>query len=187
MHGLRGTPVSTTLDHYSIRVFSLYPIQLRDCLTDLADRPGESLPSFPPPTHGLPGSGRRPLETINSIISNIPSSASDHDVHGALTRGLRRARLPFDANQQARTVTCGGGEFNYHPSGQRGFTNREFASLQTFPMGYRFGAREIRKQIGNAVPPILAMAIYREVVRSLNEMDHRASLEAYDPDGTFLQ
>lgn len=38
-------------------------------------------------------------------------------------------------------------------------------------MGYRFGPREIRKQIGNAVPPILARAIYREVLRTLQRTD----------------
>lgn len=93
-----------------------------------------------------------------------------------MDRGLRNGgRVPFDANQPARTVTCSGGELNYHPSGRRGFTNREFACLQTFPMGYRFGPREIRKQIGNAVPPILARAIYREILRSLRKTDEEES------------
>lgn len=133
--------------------------------------PGETLPQFPKPTHGL-GSGLKEFETINSIISRIPPGAPDHDVQAALDRGLRDGgRIPFDPNQPARTVTCGGGEFNYHPSGRRGFTNREFACLQTFPIRYRFGPREIRKQIGNAVPPILARAIYREILKSLRKTD----------------
>ena len=136
--------------------------------------PGEALPRFPKATHGLPGSGLREFETINSIISRILSGALDHDVQAALDRGLRNGiRLPFDPNQPARTVTCGGGDLNYHPSGRRGFTNREFACLQTFPMRYRFGPREIRKQIGNAVPPILAKAIYRDILRSLRKTDQK--------------
>lgn len=136
--------------------------------------PGESLPRFPKATHGFPVTGLREFETINSIISRIPPGALDHDVQAALDRGLRNGvRLPFDPNQPARTVTCGGGDFNYHPSGRRGFTNREFACLQTFPMRYRFGLREIRKQIGNAVPPILAKAIYQEILKSLRKTDQK--------------
>ena len=70
----------------------------------------------------------------------------------------------------AKTITCGGGE-NYHPSGLRGFTTREFASLQTFPVSHQFWKVETRKQIGNAVPPMLARALYREIIKSLEKTD----------------
>ena len=73
------------------------------------------------------------------------------------------------------TITTGGGGGNYHPSGKRGFTNREFACLQTFDTDYRFGKQEVRKQIGNAVPPVLAKSIYRELIKSLKRTD---SIEA---------
>jgi DNA (cytosine-5)-methyltransferase 1 len=45
-----------------------------------------------------------------------------------------------------------------HPSQHRPITHREAARLQTFPDDFRFlGAKvEIAKQIGNAVPPVLA-------------------------------
>ncbi|PWY72300.1 C-5 cytosine methyltransferase DmtA [Aspergillus heteromorphus CBS 117.55] len=145
--------------------------QLRKRLIIIASGPGETLPPLPKPTHGLPGSGLKPYSTINHVISRIPRGAPDHDVEGALGRNPNRA--PFDPNQQARTITCGGGDNNYHPSGQRGFTNREFACLQTFPMSYRFGPRQVRKQIGNAVPPLLAEACYRAIKDSLNATDER--------------
>ncbi|KAL4995836.1 S-adenosyl-L-methionine-dependent methyltransferase [Aspergillus recurvatus] len=147
--------------------------QTRRRLIIIASGPGESLPRLPRPTHGPPGSGLLNLITINQVISNIPAGAPDHDVAGARSRGYRNRRAPFDANQQARTITCGGGDNNYHPSGRRGFTNREFACLQTFPLNFRFGRREVRKQIGNAVPPLLARAVYREIIRSLQETDER--------------
>lgn len=106
------------------------------------------------------------------MISNIPITAADHDIQGALDRGYRNGyRASFDGNQQARTITCSGGERNYHPSGRRGFTNREFACLQTFPLEHLFGPKEVRKQIGNAVPPVLAKAIYREIIKSLRKTD----------------
>ncbi|GKZ25063.1 hypothetical protein AbraIFM66951_000521 [Aspergillus brasiliensis] len=143
--------------------------QTRKRLVIIASGPGETLPPFPEATHGLPGSGLRDYVTINQVISRIPHGAADHDVEGALQRRAYDRR-PFDANIQARTITCGGGE-NYHPSGRRGFTNREFACLQTFPLRFRFGRREVRKQIGNAVPPKLAEAIYRTVKASLQRTD----------------
>lgn len=130
------------------------------------------MPAFPKPTHGLPGSGLLTQETINSILRKIEPGATDHDVEAALRRGLRGERKrPFDGDQQAKTVTTGGGEGNYHPSGERGFTNREFACLQTFDVSYQFGDKEVRKQIGNAVPPVMAKAIYREIVKSLKRTD----------------
>ncbi|OJJ43859.1 hypothetical protein ASPZODRAFT_154360 [Penicilliopsis zonata CBS 506.65] len=153
--------------------------QTRRRLIIIASGPGESLPRLPKPTHAIPGSNSGLLDrpTIHSAISSIPLGTRDHDVDGALARGLRYSRPPFNADQPAGTITCNGGERNYHPSGTRGFTNREFASLQTFPLHYRFGDREVRKQIGNAVPPILARAIYREIIKTLRKTDARASAE----------
>lgn len=86
-------------------------------------------------------------------------------------------RHSYDAHQPAKTITTGGGEANYHPSGKRGYTNREFACLQTFDVDYRFGRRGVRKQIGNAVPPVMAKAIYREIIRSLRRTDQAEAVE----------
>ncbi|GAB1217295.1 hypothetical protein ATERTT37_006532 [Aspergillus terreus] len=114
-------------------------------------------------------------DTLCRVISRIPPGAPDHDVQGAESRGIQRA--PYDPNRQARCITTGGGDGNYHPSGLRGYTNRELACLQTFPLDYQFGAREVRKQIGNAVPPALAEALYREIIHSLWETDREAVRE----------
>ncbi|KAL4884000.1 S-adenosyl-L-methionine-dependent methyltransferase [Aspergillus karnatakaensis] len=152
--------------------------QKRKRLVIIASGPGETLPTMPKPTHGLPGSGLRDLVTINQVISNIPLGAPNHDIDGATRRGARKA--PFDGNGQAHTITCGGGTNNYHPSGERNFTRREAACLQTFPLSFRFGPAEISKQIGNAVPPALARAIYREVIKTLQETDERELREIGD-------
>lgn len=134
-------------------------------LTGSMGRPGERLPQFPEPTHGP---GRRPYVTIYSAISGIPADAPDHDIQGAaFPPGFEKS--PFDANTLAKTITCGGGE-NYHPSGLRRYTNRELASLQTFPVTYQF-ASNMKKQVGNAVPPKLAEALYRAIIGSLRQTD----------------
>lgn len=149
--------------------------QTRRRLVIVVSGPGDALPALPKPTHGLPGSGLSPIETIQSTISRIPHGTADHDVQAALDRWTLRGceKVPFNANQPACTITCNGGEKNYHPSGRRGFTDREFAALQTFPHSHQFGPQGVRKQIGNAVPPVLAKAIYREVIRSLRRTDQK--------------
>jgi DNA (cytosine-5)-methyltransferase 1 len=142
--------------------------------TDIIYRPGETLPPLPQPSHGP---GLREYSTVHNAISTIPMGAANHDVGAALKRGLDKE--PYDAHQQVRTITCGGGENNYHPCGLRNFTNRELACLQTFPMSYRFGPRETRIQIGNAVPPLLAEAFLKEAVRSLEKTDEEELCREY--------
>lgn len=132
-------------------------------------RPGETLPLLPRATHGLPDTGLREMATINRVISNIPAGAPDHDVENA--RALKK--VPYDGDRPAKTITCGGGD-NYHPSGERGFTTREYASLQTFPLSFRF-QQDARQHIGNAVPPLFAKAVYGEIIRTLQETDKRES------------
>jgi DNA (cytosine-5)-methyltransferase 1 len=143
-------------------------------------RPGEMLPSFPSPTHGELGSGLLPFYTIYDAISDIPAGTNDHDVHNALRRGALNLRPPFSPHTLARTITCGGGEGNYHPSGLRSYTNRELACLQTFPLTYQFTGKGARKQIVNAVPPQLSKALYQSIIQSLRETDERELAEESD-------
>lgn len=50
---------------------------------------------------------------------------------------------------------------------------RELASLQTFPVDFAFvGTKtQIRRQIGNAVPPVAAKAVFDAIVTCLREWD----------------
>ncbi|PYH48140.1 DNA cytosine methyltransferase [Aspergillus saccharolyticus JOP 1030-1] len=147
--------------------------QLRRRLVIIASGPGDALPPFPKPTHGLPGSGLPGFVTIHQAISGIPPGASHHDVARALARGPSQA--PLDGNGQIGTITCGGGELNTHPDGNRTLTNREYACLQTFPVLYHFCPPRVRQQIGNAVPPKMAEALYKEIIRVLQQTDERES------------
>lgn len=59
-----------------------------------------------------------------------------------------------------------------HPRDSRAMTTREGARLQSFPDNYQFyGSRSMRNlEIGNAVPPLLSIALAKEVEKALNEL-----------------
>ncbi|ODH45409.1 hypothetical protein ACO22_00133 [Paracoccidioides brasiliensis] len=153
--------------------------QPRQRLIILGSGPGEPLPPFPKPTHGGPPSSSTspsktntllPFRTIHDAISNIPLYTADHNIDHVSRRQL--SKPAYNPYSQARTITCnGGGKNNYHPSGTRSFTYREFACLQTFPLEHRFFGKNVKRQIGNAVPPMLGKAIFEEVRRALERAD----------------
>ena len=68
-------------------------------------------------------------------------------------------------------ITTGGANGRGHPSGRRGLTCRELASLQTFPHSHVFLGKTIRKQIGNAVPPLIAKLLFSQVKKQLEKVD----------------
>lgn len=68
-----------------------------------------------------------------------------------------------------------------HPCEHRPITHREAARLQSFPDDFAFvGSKiEIAKQIGNAVPPLLAAAVARSVAELLCR--RRQVIEVFEP------
>ena len=73
----------------------------------------------------------------------------------------------------SRTITAHIAKDAYwyiHPEQDRTLSIREAARIQTFPDRFRFAGHPTNRfrQIGNAVPPLLASAIATEVRRSLN-------------------
>lgn len=81
-------------------------------------------------------------------------------------------RLAWNSPAPALTTRCNSysnGRYG-HPSQDRSISLREAACLQTFPEDFTFQGNQgsVARQIGNAVPVLLARAFGRVIVRHLN-------------------
>lgn len=146
---------------------------------------------FPAPTHRAPCD----LNLFNSFLPEwIPSKLAlenvdglpNHDIriHGDRVRS-RYEKIPpggrdkvdhtdrIDPERPSGTVLvgskAGGGRPHIHPYFPRHITVREAARLQSFPDWYRFlGTSTAQyRQVGNAVPPMLAFAIGKSIKEAL--------------------
>ena len=88
----------------------------------------------------------------------------------------------LDADQPSWTVTAhlskdSYSHIHYDPEQARGISVREAARLQSFPDGFKFTGNkgDCFRQIGNAVPPLLAAALASHIAPAL--IDHTLSLE----------
>ena len=129
---------------------------------------------FPKQTHteNANGSKLRAWVSIGEALSNIPNPDSKHNL---ANHTYSKFKLKFngylgnrkiDPDQPAPTVTArgdskGGVVVLHHPNNKRRMSARELASTQSFPLDYIFsGTRSsVYRQIGNAVPPLLAKSL----------------------------
>ncbi|KAH6710800.1 S-adenosyl-L-methionine-dependent methyltransferase [Leptodontidium sp. MPI-SDFR-AT-0119] len=154
--------------------------QRRMRLIVIASCPGELLPKMPLPTHSATGSGPPssllPLVSANTTLKSIPLGAADHDIESVIWVP-DRYMPPWDGSKiLPRAMTTFGGQ-NYHPSGMRDLTLREYACLQGFPTGHVFRGNYVKKQIGNAVPPVVAKVLFGSIKADLEKVDGVEGLE----------
>ncbi len=145
--------------------------------------------SHPAPTHGpkgkvpyvtageaIKGATKLPFnnehmnitDRTRELLKLIPEGGNftdiprDHPLYvkGMISHVYRRLKL----NEPSKTIIAagGGGTWGYHYPEPRPLTNRERARLQSFPddLMFKGSVADVRKQIGNAVPPngVLAVA-----------------------------
>ncbi len=134
---------------------------------------------FPEPTHCKPSESRNGMKRwvcIGDALKGIPEP--EDPSHGLKNHTYSKFKLKFngylgnraiDPEKPAPTVTArgddkGGVVVLHHPSNHRRMSARELATTQSFPLEFEFsGNRSSQyRQIGNAVPPVLAEAIARQ-------------------------
>ncbi|MEM1171949.1 MAG: DNA cytosine methyltransferase [Cyanobacteria bacterium P01_H01_bin.35] len=110
----------------------------------------------------------RTIEILKRIkaggnFTDIPKD-SPYYVKGMISHVYRR----IHPDKPAATIIAGGGggTWGYHYPEPRSLTNRERARLQTFPDNFIFEGSftEIRRQIGNAVPPDGIVSIVESLI-----------------------
>lgn len=144
---------------------------------------------FPEPTHkNNPLTVKEALKDVEQVIANnerlkvLPSTVEKLK---KIPAGGNYKYLPDHANRNWMSliykrlhpdkpsptiVACGGGgTWGYHYEEPRPLTNRERARIQTFPDSFEFagGITEVRRQIGNAVPPLGIKPISEQLLRAV--------------------
>ncbi|MDD5363283.1 MAG: DNA cytosine methyltransferase [Ignavibacteria bacterium] len=130
---------------------------------------------YPEPTHSEVKDlfkDKKKWITIGEALKNIPEPESKHNL---LNHTYSKFKLKFngylgnravDPNKPAPTVTARGDEKGgvvvlHHPNNIRRMSVRELAITQSFPLDFFFEGNNSSayRQIGNAVPPLLAFAL----------------------------
>lgn len=124
--------------------------------------------------------------TVAQAIVNVTSSLPNAETRDHKPESIERYKtLKFGEREQlgrvdrldplkpSKTVIAGGsgggGRSHLHPYEARTMSVRECARLQTFPDSYEFLGKNGRQftQVGNAVPPLLAEVIARQVQKDI--------------------
>lgn len=131
---------------------------------------------FPKATHSREGRDDLPAwVSVSDALKGLPDPDSENDIpnhtyskYKLNINGYIGHRL-LDPDKPAPTVTArgdnrGGVVILPHPNGQRRMSCREVASVQSFPVDYEFigNNSSIYRQIGNAVPPLLAYTVAKQ-------------------------
>lgn len=111
-------------------------------------------------------------EKVTSIISLVPDGGNYKDLPEEFrnSRNFHVAWTRFASNKPAPTIDTGH-RHHFHYKYNRVPTVRECARLQSFPDDFKFLGNKTQqfRQVGNAVPPLMAQAIAEQVKKMLEE------------------
>ncbi len=135
--------------------------------------------TYPEPTHSKNAEAGKSLwVSVGDALKTLPDPDLPNDIVNhtyskyKLTFNGYIGHRPVDPNKPAPTVTArgdnkGGVVILPHPNGLRRMTCRELATIQGFPIDFKFigNNSSIYRQIGNAVPVQLAYHIAKQFMR----------------------
>jgi DNA (cytosine-5)-methyltransferase 1 len=138
--------------------------------------------------HLAPGQRMRDLpeelwhDSYKTRANRRVSDGTPSEKRGGAPSGIRRLR----SDEPSKAITGAGTREFIHPTEDRTLTIRECARLQTFPDNFTFSGTNSEKiqQIGNAVPPMFALAIAKSLRSDLlhaKQVNGRGSLLSFHP------
>ena len=137
---------------------------------------------MPAATHGE--APLKPYTSVQSVLSSIPRPHPERrqDPLHRLSAVAHTKDLPsWDASGiLPRAMTTSGGQ-NYHPSGKRDLTLREYATLHGFPACHVFDGKLLKKQIGNAVPVNLGFHLGSTLIAMLSKKVDLKKVDLLEP------
>lgn len=114
----------------------------------------------------------RHSDKVKKIISLVPDGGNYKDLPEEYrnSRNFHVAWTRFASNKPAPTIDTGH-RHHFHYKYDRVPTVRECARLQSFPDDFKFLGNKTQqfRQVGNAVPPLMAQAIAEQIKKMLEE------------------
>lgn len=116
--------------------------------------------------------GTKHTDEVINVISQVPEGGNHKDLPPGVgeSRKFNEAWTRYHSQKPSRTIDTGHRN-HFHYKWHRVPTIRENARLQSFPDKFRFLGTKTQqnKQVGNAVPPLLAYHIAKALKEQLSE------------------
>lgn len=123
--------------------------------------------------HSAPKNGAHLVKIMEVLKDGQSKDDLPEDIRPKSGYGNTYAKLWWEkpSTTITRNFACPSSSRCIHPRDSRAMSIREGARLQSFPDDYKFyGADGMKRlEIGNAVPPLLSMAIAKQMLEALNK------------------
>lgn len=123
--------------------------------------------------HNAPKNGEHLIRIMQTLKDGECKDDLPEDIRPKSGYGNTYAKLWWErpSTTITRNFSCPSSSRCIHPRDSRAMSIREGARLQSFPDDYRFYGSDGMKrlEIGNAVPPLLSMAIARQMLKTLDK------------------
>lgn len=123
--------------------------------------------------HRSPKNGEHLIRIMEALKEGQSKDDLPEEIRPRSGYGNTYAKLWWDrpSTTITRNFACPSSSGCIHPRDSRAMSIREGARLQSFPDDYQFYGSDSMKrlEIGNAVPPLLSMAIAKSMLEALEE------------------
>lgn len=123
--------------------------------------------------HSAPRNGTHLIKIMQTLKDGQSKEDLPEDIRPKSGYGNTYAKLWWDrpSTTITRNFACPSSSRCIHPRDSRAMSIREGARLQSFPDDYRFYGTDSMKrlEIGNAVPPLLSVAIAKQMLKAIKK------------------